>query len=197
MKKLNLIIMLLVAGILFGCGPRVATVKTTNKDLSKYDTFAYLPNSGIDMPSRNFDDEKVNQAVIETINNNLRQAGYQLDRQNPDLLVLVSTKTDTEIATTTDPVYASYPYATGINTVSPFYDPYYYSGFYGFNNFVGYDVDTYKYKEGTVVINLVDRETKNTVWKGVASESIFNQPTIQEIQEMVKAIFEKYPLINS
>lgn len=194
MKKLNLIILLLVGAVFFGCGPRVATMKTTNKDLSNYDSFAYLPNSGIHMPSKSFDDESVNQAVIETINRNLTQAGYELDRQNPDLVVLVSTKTNTEVETTADPVYARYPYSPGMTTVSPFYDPYYYSGYTGFNNFVGYDVDTYRYKEGTVIINLVDTQTKETVWKGVASESIYSQATIQEIQDLVNAIFEEYPL---
>lgn len=194
MKKLNVIILLVLGAVLYSCGPRVATMKTTNKDLGRYNTFAYLPNSAIKMPSKSLDDESVNQAEIETVNMNLTQAGYELDRQNPDLLVLVSTKTDTEVATTTDPVYARYPYSPNMTTVSPFYDPYYYSNYTGYNNLVGYDVDTYKYKEGTVVINLVDRQTKETVWKGVASESIYSQASVQEIQDLVNAIFEEYPL---
>jgi hypothetical protein len=31
-------------------------------------------------------------------------------------------------------------------------------------------------KEGTLVINLTDLQTKNTVWKGVASDTIYDQP---------------------
>ena len=197
MKKLQLILLFLAGSVLISCGPRVSTAKMTNKDLSIYDTFAYLPSTGIDMPAESFDDETVNEAVIETVNQNLREAGYVLDRENPDLLVLISTKTDVEVGTTTDAMFATYPYATGVTTVSPFYDPYYYSGFSGFNEFVGYDVDTYRYKQGAVIINLVDRETRETVWKGVASESIFNQPTVQAIQELVNAIFEEYPLIQN
>ena len=187
---------LFIGSILISCGPRVATVKTTEKDLSRYDTFAYLPNTGIDLPGENIDDRSVNEAVIETVNRNLRQAGYTLDRQNPDLLVLVSTDTDTEVATTTEPVYATYPYTAGVTTVSPFYDSYYYPGFTTFTDFAGYDVDTYRYKEGTVVINLVDRETRETVWKGVASESLYDQVSVPEIQQLVNAIFEEYPLME-
>lgn len=196
MKLMRILCLLLVTAVLASCGPRVSTMKTTEKDLSRYDSFAYLPNTGIDMPDQAMNDETVNQAVIEAINNNLRQAGYNLDRQNPDLLVLVSTKTNTEIGTTTDPVYAGYPYDMGVTTIGPYYNSYYFNGYAGFNNIVGYDTDTYAYKEGTVVINLVDRETKNTVWKGVASESIFEQPTVQAIRELVNAIFEEYPLIE-
>lgn len=196
MKRISVLLLLLTMSVIISCGPRVSTAKTTNKDLSVYDTYAYLPNTDIEMPEASFDDQSVNEAVIETINHNLRQAGYSLDQENPDLLVLIRTETDTEVATTTNPVYAAYPYNTGIRTISPFYTPYYYSNYAGFNNIVGYDTDTYRYQEGTVVIHLVDRETRNTVWKGVASESIYDQSSIQAIQELVNAIFEEYPLFN-
>jgi len=174
----------------------VSTAKTTNKDLSVYDTFAYLPNTDIDMPDASFDDQSVNEAVLMAINSNLRQAGYTLNQENPDLLVLIRTETDTEVATTTNPVYAAYPYNTGMMMISPFYGPYYYSGYAGYNNIIGYDRDTYRYKEGTVVIHLVDRKTRNTVWKGVASESLYDQTSTEAIQDLVNAIFEEYPLFN-
>lgn len=195
MKRLNLVILLLFGGLLISCGPRVATEKMTTKDLSVYDTFAYLPNANVSVQGMQMNSEDVSRAVVEAVNMNLRQAGYNLDRENPDLLVLISTETDTEIATTTDPVYASYPYA-GVGTVNPVYNNYYYGGYAGYNNVIGYDVDTYTYEEGTVVINLVDRETRNTVWKGVASESVAGQANVQEIRELVNAIFEEYPLTN-
>ena len=197
MKKLNLIILMLIGGVLMGCGPRVATQKMTPKDLSVYDTFAYLPNANVNVEGMQISSENVSRAVIEAVNSNLREAGYRLDRQNPDLLVLVSTETDTEIATTTDPVYATYPYTAGIGAVNPIYNDYYYGGFAGFNNIIGYDTDAYAYKQGTVVITLVDRESRNTVWKGVASESVTAQPNIQAIRELVNAIFDEYPLINN
>ena len=197
MKKLNLILLFITAAILISCGPRVATQKMTTKDLSVYDTFAYLPNANVSAEGMQMGSEDVSRAVVEAVNENLRQAGYRLDRQNPDLLVLISTETDTEVATTTDPVYAAYPYTAGIGAVNPIYNDYYYGGFAGYNNVIGYDTDTYAYQQGTVVINLVDRETRNTVWKGVASESVSDQANIRAIRELVNAIFEEYPLINN
>lgn len=179
-----------------GCGPRVSTEKMTNKDLSVYDTFAYLPNANITAPGLRMDSEDVSMAVVEAVNMNLRQEGYNLDRQNPDLLVLIETETDTEIGTTTDPVYATYPYTTGVGMVNPVYNNYYYGGYAGYNNIIGYDTDTYAYEEGTVVIRLVDRETRNTVWRGVASESLAGETDLQGIRDLVSAIFEEYPLNN-
>lgn len=181
---------------LMACGgtSNVQTAKTTDKDLSSYDSFAYLPNANAEIQGTNYNNEQVNTAIIETINMNMQQAGYNLDRQNPDLLVLVSTKTNMETGTTTDAVYARYPYGGAGRTVSPFYNDYYYAGYTGFNRIVGYDTDTYQYEEGTLVINLVDRETQETVWKGIASENIYNQGTTAAIQDLVNDIFEQYPL---
>lgn len=197
MKKFQLVILFLVGSLLISCGPRVSTAKTTTKDLSRYDTFAYLPSANVDAQGMRISSEDVSRAVIEAVNSNLREAGYVLDRQNPDLLVLISTETDTEIATTTEPVYATYPYTTGVTTINPVYNEYYWGGFAGYNNIIGYDTDAYTYEEGTVVIHLVDRETRNTVWKGVASESVSGQATTQDIRELVNAIFDEYPLINN
>ena len=196
MKKLNLIILLMIGSLLISCGPRVSTAKTASVDLNRYDSFAYLPNANVATQNMQMNSEDVSRAVIEAVNNNLRQAGYNMDRQNPDLLVLIDTETNTEVTTTTDPVYASYPYTTGINTINPVYNNYYYGGYAGFNNIVGYDTDTYAYEEGTVVVRLVDRESRNTVWKGVASESLSGQSNIQGIRDLVNAIFEEYPLTN-
>ena len=196
MKKLNMIIMLLIGGLIISCGPRVSTSKMTSKDLSSYNSFAYLPNSNVSAQGMQMNSEDVSRAVIEVVNDNLKQVGYNLERQNPDLLVLISTETDTEVARTSDPVYAAYPYGTGVNTVNPVYNNYYYSGYSGFNNIVGYDTDTYAYEEGTVVIRLVDRETRNTVWRGVASESLRGETNMQGIRDLVSAIFEEYPLTN-
>lgn len=194
MKIKNLLNVFLIM-LFVSCGTsNVQTVKTTNKDLSIYDTFAYLPNTNVDVPGENYNDETVNERIVEAINQNMRQAGYVLDRENPDLLVLVKTKTDQEIATNTDPMYATYPYTYGAVGVSPFYDPYYYRGYGAFGNIVGYDTDTYQYTDGTLVIYLVDRETKNVVWKGIASDNIYDETTTDAIREMVNEIFEKYPL---
>lgn len=179
--------------LIMSCGSNVQTTKTTNKDLSTYDSFAYLPNASV---REEYNDEKVNTAVIEVINTNMQKAGYNLDRDNPDLLVLVSTKVNRETATRSQPVYAQYPYTTGVTTVNSVYGPYYYRGFNNFNRVVGYDTDTYQYKEGTLVINLVDRKTEETVWKGIASEDIYNQGTNSAIRELVNDIFEQYPLMN-
>ncbi len=182
---------------LVSCGPQVTTAQPTDTDLSQYKTFAYLPNADIQMTDENMDQEAVNNRVIETVNLQMEKHGYQMNRDNPDLLVLISVKTDQETGTESEPVYATYPYGTsGINTVSPYYNNYYYNGFYNYGTVVGYDTDTYNYTEGTLLISLIDRANKNTVWKGMTSDAIYNGSTTDEIVKLVDDIFKEYPVRN-
>jgi hypothetical protein len=161
--------------------------------LSNYNTFAYLPNTNAEVEGDMYNDENINTGIVEAVKTNLTQNGFELERSNPDLLILLSTATDREVGTTTDPVYATYPYTTGVTTISPYYGSNYYYGYGGYNNVIGYDTDTYSYKEGTLVINLIDRKTKNTVWKGVATDAIYDQTSPGAIRQMVNDIFEKFP----
>ena len=195
MKIFFLPLMLFTLALLcFGCSPRVTTAQPTQADLSNYRTFAYLPNADVEMQDTGMDQDEVNSRIIQTVNLQMEKLGYTLDRSQPDLLVLVSVKKTQETARDTDPVYATYPYGTsGINTVSPYYNNYYYNDFYRYGNVVGYDTDTYNYTEGTLIISLVDRETRNMVWKGMTSESIYSGSTTDELVDLVDTIFDEYP----
>jgi hypothetical protein len=59
---------------------------------------------------------------------------------------------------------------------------------------IGYDTDVNTYKEGTLRLSLVDSETKNIVWKGTASNSIYkSQNESKAIAKFVDDMFAKYP----
>ncbi|WP_159039962.1 DUF4136 domain-containing protein [Christiangramia fulva] len=193
MKTLKITLIIMIVITFFGCGPRVTTKNPANTNLENYETFAFLPNTNAKVENKAYSKEDVNSMVINAISENLKEEGYRLDRSKPDLLVLVSTKTDAELATDTDAIYATYPYTTGISTVAPYYDPYYYYGYADYSNIIGYNYDVYNYKQGTLVIRLVDRQTKETVWKGVAKDAIYNETTKRGITKMVDDIFEEFP----
>lgn len=192
MKTLKTTIMMMVFTWI-GCGPRVTTTNPNDTDVDNYQTFAFLPNTNAEVDNKSYNDEDVNTMVLNAINKNLADEGYRLDRSQPDLLVLVSTKTDSELAADSNAVYATYPYATGVTTVAPYYEPYYFYNYAGYSNIIGYNYDTYTYKQGTLVVRLIDRQTKETVWKGVATDPIYNQTTKKAITKMVDDIFEEFP----
>jgi len=194
MKKIKTILAASLMLIFMACASNVQTFNPSGNDLSNYETFAYLPNTNVNIEGKNYQDTMVNRAIVESVKFNLQEHGIDLERKEPDLLVLISTSTNVELEAETSPVYATYPYSYGIGTVSPFYDPYYYYGYNTYGPVVGYNTTTYSYKEGTVVIDLIDKETKKTVWKGIANDRIYSQPTIQAIREMVNDIFSEFPM---
>ncbi|BAO55575.1 DUF4136 domain-containing protein [Nonlabens marinus] len=198
MNYLKTLLLIAVATGIYSCGPAVTTTKPTNDSLKKYSTFAYLPNAAIDMPENSFSADSVNAMVLQQVNDKMMDAGYELDRSNPDLLVLVSTKVNQQTETDTDPVYARYGFYNrpGLN-VNPYYNNYYYRGYSTYPTVVGYDTDTYQYKDGTLIVQLVDRESRETVWKGISSTSIYDSSTTVALTNLVNAIFEEYPLMNN
>ncbi|MHA7057621.1 DUF4136 domain-containing protein [Aquimarina sp. M1] len=183
-----------VSIFILSCGPAVQTVNKSDKNLKKYNSFAYLPNSNVGAKNLGYDDETIGMSVIKSVNENMKKSGYVLDRDNPDLLVLIRTKTDVEKVTDTDPVYATYPYTSSI-PVSPYYEPYYYNTYNQYNKIIGYDTDVYKYKEGTLMVDLVDRKTKEIVWRGTASDEIYSNNNSKAISQYVDDIFEEFPTV--
>ncbi len=166
----------------------------SSKNLANYDTFAYLPNSNFDDFEKFENDNSVGLSVIENVNRNMKKQGYSIDRENPDLLVLLNTVVDTEKTVTEEPVYATYPryYRSGYG-VSPYYQNYYFNNYAGYNNIVGYDTDVDRYKEGTLILRLVDSQSKTVIWMGNASDLIFKQNESASISKFVDDMFDEFP----
>ena len=192
MKSIKILMPFMVS-LLISCGPRVQTEITTDRNLREYKTYAFLPNSNGGNESNQYQDPVLNQAIVEAIHDNLQKEGYKLDQDNPDLLVLVSTKIKEIRRTNVRPRYSYYPYRYRIYHIHPIYHPYYYYGYMGFGPFAGYDVDEYPYEEGTVIIYLVDRETERTVWKGIASKGIHTHNEPKAVADLIDAVFEEFP----
>ena len=195
MKILKVVSVFLMTSILFtSCGPKVSTTKTASVDLASYDTFAYLPNGNFDDPNMGYTDENVGESVINEVNAQMKDLGYSVDKNAPDLLVLLGTKTNQETESYKDPVYATYPrYYASNYRVGTYYQPYYYNGYAGYTELVGYDRDYETFEEGTLFLTLVDRKSRNVVWKGTASDFIGGQKDSKAIATFVDDIFDNYP----
>ena len=194
MIKRNIFYILLTTLILNSCGPTVNTTKIDGEDLADYETFAYLPNSNFEELDDFESDDNVGVSVIQNVNRNMKMQGYELERNNPDLLVLLNTNTDTEKTLSSEPIYARYPnYYSSTYSISPYYQNNYYYGYGGYDNIVGYETNLNRYKEGSLVLTLVDSESKNIVWEGVASDLIFTQNESTAIAEFVDDMFDNFP----
>lgn len=176
-----------------GCGgPSVTTTKKADVDLNQYNSFAWLPSKEeIDNP--NYNTELVYSTIIDEVNEEMRQKGYEVNQDNPDLLVKVNTMFSEETERVREPVYSNYNYVYPYSYVDQFYRPYYYRGYANFPRVVGYDVDHIHYTEGTFVIDLIDADTRRIVWRGWANDRVDPGVIITEIDEYVEEIFEEFP----
>jgi hypothetical protein len=62
----------------------------------------------------------------------------------------------------------------------------------------GRDIDVYNYQEGTLIVDLVDAQTKQLIWRGAGSTAIDNsggspEKTDKKVNNVVGKIFSKYP----
>ena len=193
MKTLQILLTSSLLLLLTACATNVYTVNPSNNDLSNYETFAYLPNTNVEVEGKNYTDTNINKSIVESVKMNLEKHGMEVDQDQPELLVLISTSAKVDIDAVESSNYATYPYQKGA-VVSPIYEPYYYYEYETVTSVDGYKSTTYTHEEGTLVIDLIDKETKKTVWKGVAIDRIYDDPSPEIIKNMVNDIFDEFPV---
>ena len=193
-KHVSQTLCLFLAVSLLGCtGARVSTNKTASIDLSKYKTFAYLPmlKDSADQSAYNYEAET---RFMDQIGEEMRELGYTMDVDNPDLLVYAQAQFQQEEDLQTEPIYNNYTYYN-YGYAPAFNYPYYYSGYTGVNDVVGYDLEEVDYGEGTMVVDLIDAETNNIVWRGTAKDEAFSVDAVQNnLSSYADQIFEDYPV---
>ena len=139
-----------------------------------------------------------NGKLQEAAKTALLQKGLTLDNQNPDLLVGYATVTGR---------------GSKINYYSPFsggfgfgyggwYRPwgYGYGGWggpfgYGYPYYGGGYAERVQYKEGTIIIDLIDPRTRTIVWRGYGVGELHNpKETLKEIPKVVDGIIKQLDL---
>lgn len=176
-------------------------------DFSKYNTFAWLPDSGQTARRDSFrntayDNDIIRNNVKNFVIRELSERGMRVQVDTPDVLlqlVLLNEKKERIM-----PYYPPYPLPWPYYMHNPMYFPYYYPyydyyTYYGWgctNEYCGYSPafrDTYV--KGTITINMFDRRQKKLVWTGSAEGNIYDPVYIQEsIHPAVKRIMQRFPV---
>lgn len=183
-KSMAIVITAVATLIISGCatGPKVRTDAATNVDFSSYKTFAFMPEPATDKAGYT---TLVTQHFKDAISAEMAALGYQYSDSNADLLVNfnsnVETRTDVRSTPTASVNYSYYNYRRGIYAGLPLYSN---------------DVDTIRYKYGTVNIDVVDAAKKQLIWEGI-SEGTLKKSDLEDpkqaIAEVVALIFQQYP----
>lgn len=185
-QQMKRIMMIAATGLLLltGCatGPTVRSDAAANTNFAAYKSFGFMPQQATDEAEYT---TLITQHFKDAITAEMSALGYQYSETTPDLLVNfnsnVETRTDVRSTPTVAVQYGYYNYRRGI-----------YAGFPVYAN----DIDTVRYKYGTVNIDVVDAAKKQLIWEGIAEGTLkrtdLDQPK-QAIANVVQLIFQQYP----
>lgn len=180
MKPFQFLIGLLAILMVWSCGPtlKVNTDYDKSVDFSKYKTFSLYKmdtNSGI---------SELNQKRIATaIRNEMISKGFQENTSSPDMLV-------NQVAIFKDKVAVSS--TTNYYGYGGVYRPYYWSGA-GVSGTTSYNVD--EYKEGSLIIDVIDAGTQKLIWQGIGNKEIDGpvKDPDTKIPKAITMIMEGFP----
>ena len=146
-------------------------------DFSKYQTYAWLEGT----PAR----QKLwHLHIVGSIDQYLRGKGLQpADPASADLLIAYHVAVDTELNVAD--LYSPTPYYTGGVPTGPFY--------YSANSLPG-SVGRYV-RKGTMLVDVVDRERKEVVWRALTSVTLKDTTSkrLEQVNKAIRKVFEQYP----
>ena len=162
------------------CAPslKVSTDFDHAADFAAYKTFGVFNLKSIGSVS-----ELNAGRIVNAINMEMEAKGYKPVASNPDLMINAVTilKEKQQVSSTTN--YYGY---------GGMYRPY---GYWG-APMTGYtSVNTYTYKDGSLVIDIVDAKTNKMIWQGTGNSTIDKAPKNPDelIKSAVHKIMEEYP----
>jgi hypothetical protein len=165
--------------ILIACAPGMQVYTDYDRDYSMrdYATYSWAEQSEIEAKNNPlYYNELTDKRIKSAVNEQLAIKGYKLTSENPDLILHYHIVVEDRTEIQSDPYGYYGPYWMRTRTYS------------------------YQYKLGTLIIDLMDAQNKNLLWRGWAV-SVLNQEytpdkTEVNIRLAVTNILEKLPKPN-
>jgi len=193
MKKITNNIILIVLLTMLSCASRVKTIKYTDKALKSYKTFAYLPNTLNELDGYgNTKDSSVEESLIAMLNTKMVEKGFSLNRNEPELLIILKTSKDLNSKTAEQNGLEKTP--ASINyTNNPNYATVNFEDYRRYYNLDADDIEDYPTKEGTLIIKVFDSQTEKILWTGIAENFKSHIADQTLMQRMLDGIFDEFP----
>lgn len=193
MKK-QLFILLVSTALLSACS-NYNYYSVSNKPLNtNYKTYAWIPE-GESKASNIYNNDVATDRIVDAAGLELNKRGLTLDNQQPDILVRYTANVNKSTTTYEEPVYYNQP---------PMLSPRvgYYRGraryYYVYRNplpiYVGNRERRMSIREGSIMIDLIDRKSSKVIWRGWAEGEVSNpEKALNELPQVVANIFKKLP----
>jgi hypothetical protein len=184
--KINGLNIILIVTLLFAMAGCAVTDVDRSVDFNGYRTFAW-GDSEIKVTNPGYDSDLINKNIRTTVESELAKRGITADAKDPDFLISYKTYTEKKETVTGGSAYGPY-------RLYPFrFYPY---GFaWGWLPYAYNPPRTDTYTEGTLIIDIEDARSKETIWRGTVSGNVDNMKKLQrQIQKGIRAIMKKYPV---
>ncbi|WP_396183313.1 DUF4136 domain-containing protein [Flavobacterium sp.] len=169
------------------CGSAILVTNDYDKgvDFKKYKTFSFYHLKTTGEVSQVNADRLVNAIVLE-----MKGKGFVESSDNPDLLINAVTVLTEKEAVSVSSEYYGY---------GGYYRPYAYG--YGYAYSTGYPVEntaavnTYNYRDGTIMIDILEAKSEKLIWEGTGTAEINTKPSdpAKVIVYAVSKIMESFP----
>lgn len=152
---------LLAAAILTlaACGPTLKVNTDYDKavDFGKYKTFSIYQSDSSNTAISPLNQQRITNALVAA----MQSKGYQQASSNPDLLINPVAIIKNKVALSSNTDYYGYG---GV------YRPYYWGTGMGVSSTTNYNIQNYK--DGSLIIDIVDASTKKLLWQGTGNSEI-------------------------
>lgn len=148
--------------------PVIALAQQVNTDWKHGTDFSKYKTYAWGQSPHPIQDSLWNQRIVSDIDGALQEKGLQkvaMDA-NPDVIVVYNAGVKQNVS------YEGYRMGWGMGQIDPVTE-----------------------REGTLVVDLADPQSKTIIWRGMSSETLSDksQKNIEKVQKMVHKMFEKYP----
>ena len=182
-RSVSILTLVTTVVLLASCasGPTIRSNVDPSADFNRYKTYGYF-DEVMHQPAQYA--SFVTQYLKSSISKQMESRGFTRSN-DPELLVNINVATKDKVSVSQTPVSPSMYYG-------------YRGGMYGWGMGVGYGTETnvQNYTEGTLNVDVVDREQKKLLWEGVAigriNEKARDNPQAA-IEAVVAQVFEKFP----
>ena len=174
----------LLVGLLAACVGmlEVTSDYDSNFDYTKLGTYQWLPGKAT-IPGR---DERYSDLLDSrlrgAIDRELAGKGYRMATAKPDFLVTYHVALEDKI---------------DVRVINSYYGGYGYRGYYGTAGWSTPRAETYQYRLGTLIVDVIDAASSRLVWRGTVEgeADVYKDPKKREerLNEAVHKVLAKFP----
>lgn len=194
MTKARTIVVFCVTLVMIGCSSvSVYYDFDPEADFSRIQSYKWLPIS-----KKAKGDKLTIKNIKFAVNKQLKAKGLQKTSDSPDMLIALHLTKEKHV----DTQEYGYSYGTGYYHGGPYgrgpYGEPYREGPYGEpygTDMYHYQrgIDRYEYEIGTLILDFVDAQSKELIWRGTATGVIDPYATSEDVYETVAKILENFP----